>query len=121
VIFGHVPMLDAAQITEAVHVAQNAFTAWRWMPVAKRAALLLRWHEQISRHQNDPAAILSLEQGKPLVHCVIDLAPHLCSEPDSGRCVRRRLGIGLRQIVLLLAWSNEEARDAGRRIAGLVL
>jgi len=56
-VIGDVPMLDAAQA---------AFATWRWLPVAKRAALLARWHELIVRHQNDLAAILPLEQGKPL-------------------------------------------------------
>ena len=28
-VLGHVPMLDAVQITEAVDAAQRAFSAWR--------------------------------------------------------------------------------------------
>jgi aspartate-semialdehyde dehydrogenase len=73
-VLGHVPMLDAAQITQAVDAAHNAFLTWRWLPVAKRAALLLRWHELILRHQNDLAAILSLEQGKPLAEARGEIA-----------------------------------------------
>ncbi|MGF7129654.1 aspartate-semialdehyde dehydrogenase [Paraburkholderia sp. EB58] len=73
-VLGHVPMLDAAQIEEAVDAAHHAFTSWRWLPVAKRAALLLRWHELILRHQNDLAAILSLEQGKPLAEARGEIA-----------------------------------------------
>ncbi|MFX1676145.1 NAD-dependent succinate-semialdehyde dehydrogenase [Paraburkholderia sp. A2WS-5] len=65
-VLGHVPMLDAAQITEAVDAAGRAFSKWRWLPVNQRTALLLRWHELILRHRNDLAAILSLEQGKPI-------------------------------------------------------
>ncbi|CAM2171277.1 Aspartate-semialdehyde dehydrogenase (Non-phosphorylating) [Paraburkholderia sacchari] len=65
-VLGHVPMLDAAQITEAVDAAARAFSKWRWLPVNQRTALLLRWHELILRHRNDLAAILSLEQGKPI-------------------------------------------------------
>jgi aspartate-semialdehyde dehydrogenase len=73
-VLGHVPMLDAAQITQAVDAAYRAFSAWRWLPVAKRATLLLRWHELILRHQNDLAAILSLEQGKPLAEARGEIA-----------------------------------------------
>jgi aspartate-semialdehyde dehydrogenase len=73
-ILGHVPMLDASQITEAVDAAQRAFSTWRWLPVAKRSALLLRWHELILRHQHDLAAILSLEQGKPLAEARGEIA-----------------------------------------------
>ncbi|MFM0636446.1 NAD-dependent succinate-semialdehyde dehydrogenase [Paraburkholderia metrosideri] len=73
-VLGHVPMLDASQITEAVDAAQRAFSTWRWLPVAKRSALLLRWHELILRHQHDLAAILSLEQGKPLAEARGEIA-----------------------------------------------
>lgn len=65
-VIGHVPMLSAAQIEEAVSAAQRAFEAWRWVPVAQRSALLLRWHELVLRHRNDLASMLALEQGKPL-------------------------------------------------------
>jgi aspartate-semialdehyde dehydrogenase len=65
-VIGHVPMLEAAQIEQAVAAAQRAFATWRWVPVARRAALLLRWHELVMRHQHDLAGILSLEQGKPI-------------------------------------------------------
>ncbi|MFC0401497.1 NAD-dependent succinate-semialdehyde dehydrogenase [Paraburkholderia rhizosphaerae] len=65
-VIGHVPMLEAPQITQAVDAAQRAFESWRYVPVAKRAALLLRWHELVMRHQHDLAGILSIEQGKPL-------------------------------------------------------
>lgn len=73
-VLGHVPMLDAAQITQAVDAAHHAFQSWRWLPVAKRGTLLLRWHELILRHQNDLAAILSLEQGKPLAEARGEIA-----------------------------------------------
>ncbi|WP_233838753.1 NAD-dependent succinate-semialdehyde dehydrogenase [Paraburkholderia sp. ZP32-5] len=63
---GAVPMLEAPQISQAVTAAQRAFESWRHVPVAKRAALLLRWHELVMRHRHDLARILSLEQGKPL-------------------------------------------------------
>ncbi|QYD71254.1 NAD-dependent succinate-semialdehyde dehydrogenase [Paraburkholderia edwinii] len=65
-VIGHVPMLEAPQITQAVDAAQRAFESWRYVPVNKRAELLLRWHELVMRHQHDLAGILSIEQGKPL-------------------------------------------------------
>ncbi|MBN3755714.1 NAD-dependent succinate-semialdehyde dehydrogenase [Paraburkholderia sp. Tr-20389] len=73
-VIGHVPMLNREQITGAIASAQNAFEKWRWVPVAKRAALLLRWHELVLRHQNDLAGILSLEQGKPLAEAQGEIA-----------------------------------------------
>jgi aspartate-semialdehyde dehydrogenase len=65
-VIGHVPMLEAAQLEAAVGAAHRAFDAWRWTPQARRSALLLRWHELLLRHRQDLAAILSMEQGKPL-------------------------------------------------------
>ncbi|WP_321924064.1 NAD-dependent succinate-semialdehyde dehydrogenase [Paraburkholderia guartelaensis] len=65
-VIGHVPMLVRAQITGAVDAAQRAFESWRWVSQTQRSAALLRWHERIMRHQEDLAALLSLEQGKPL-------------------------------------------------------
>ncbi|MET3218971.1 UNVERIFIED_ORG: aspartate-semialdehyde dehydrogenase [Burkholderia territorii] len=65
-VIGHVPMLERAQIVAAVDAAQRAYDPWRWTPQAVRSAALLRWHALILRHVDDLAALLSLEQGKPL-------------------------------------------------------
>ncbi|KUY81166.1 NAD-dependent succinate-semialdehyde dehydrogenase [Burkholderia sp. RF4-BP95] len=65
-VIGHVPMLERAQIVAAVDAAQRAFDTWRWTPQAVRSVALLRWHALILRHLDDLAALLSLEQGKPL-------------------------------------------------------
>ncbi|HVE10959.1 MAG TPA: NAD-dependent succinate-semialdehyde dehydrogenase [Paraburkholderia sp.] len=73
-VIGHVPMLEAPQIEQAVAAAHRAFATWRYTPVARRAALLLRWHELVLRHQHDLAGILSLEQGKPLAEARGEIA-----------------------------------------------
>ncbi|MDR5664806.1 NAD-dependent succinate-semialdehyde dehydrogenase [Burkholderia cenocepacia] len=65
-VIGHVPMLERAQIVAAVDAAQRAYDTWRWTPQVVRSAALLRWHALILRHVDDLAALLSLEQGKPL-------------------------------------------------------
>ncbi|AOI61869.1 NAD-dependent succinate-semialdehyde dehydrogenase [Burkholderia diffusa] len=65
-VIGHVPMLERTQIVAAVDAAQRAFDTWRWTPQDVRSAALLRWHALILRHLDDLAALLSLEQGKPL-------------------------------------------------------
>ncbi|KVH09338.1 NAD-dependent succinate-semialdehyde dehydrogenase [Burkholderia sp. BCCIQ04A] len=65
-VIGHVPMLERAQIVAAVDAAQRAYGTWRWTSQAARSATLLRWHALILRHVDDLAALLSLEQGKPL-------------------------------------------------------
>ncbi|KWF30893.1 NAD-dependent succinate-semialdehyde dehydrogenase [Burkholderia pseudomultivorans] len=65
-VIGHVPMLERTQIVAAVDAAQRAYETWRWTPQHTRSAALLRWHALILRHLDDLAALLSLEQGKPL-------------------------------------------------------
>ncbi|KWF34169.1 NAD-dependent succinate-semialdehyde dehydrogenase [Burkholderia diffusa] len=65
-VIGHVPMLERTQIVAAIDAAQRAFDTWRWTPQDVRSAALLRWHAVILRHLDDLAALLSLEQGKPL-------------------------------------------------------
>jgi aspartate-semialdehyde dehydrogenase len=65
-VIGHVPMLGRTQIVGAIDAAQRAFETWRWVPQQQRSAALLRWHALILRHQDDLAALLSMEQGKPL-------------------------------------------------------
>ncbi|KVH48087.1 NAD-dependent succinate-semialdehyde dehydrogenase [Burkholderia diffusa] len=65
-VIGHVPMLERTQIVAAIDAAQRAFDTWRWTPQDVRSAALLRWHALILRHLDDLAALLSLEQGKPL-------------------------------------------------------
>src|SRR5690349_24482465 len=72
-VIGHVPMLEAHQITQAVDAAHRAFETWRWIPATKRAAILLRWHELIQRHQHDLAGILALELGKPLAEATAEI------------------------------------------------
>jgi aspartate-semialdehyde dehydrogenase len=64
-VIGHVPMLERAQIVVR-STPRSAFGTWRWTPQAARSAALLRWHALILRHLDDLAALLSLEQGKPL-------------------------------------------------------
>src|SRR5258706_5781954 len=73
-VIGQVPMLEPAQIEQAVDAAHRAFGTWRWLPLAKRSALLLRWHELVLRHQNDLAGILAMEQGKPFAEARGEIA-----------------------------------------------
>ncbi|MCI0917498.1 NAD-dependent succinate-semialdehyde dehydrogenase [Pseudomonas stutzeri] len=63
---GHVPMLEREQIVAAVDAAERAFASWRLQSLDERAALLQRWAALILQHQDDLAAILCEEQGKPL-------------------------------------------------------
>lgn len=61
-----VPSLAEAEVTEAVDCAHQAFLSWRQQPASERADYLYRWYQLMMDHQDDLAAIMTTEQGKPL-------------------------------------------------------
>lgn len=60
------PDSGAADARAAVDAAAAALPAWRAMLPKERAGLLRRWHALIVEQQDALAALISLEQGKPL-------------------------------------------------------
>ena len=58
--------LDASDTQKAVEAAHRAFPAWRAKTAKDRAAILRKWYDLILQAQDDLAAIMTLEQGKPL-------------------------------------------------------
>lgn len=65
-IIGRVPSLEKDQIVTAVEAAAGALHDWRTRPAQERADLLYRWYQLLLQHKEDLAAIMTLEQGKPL-------------------------------------------------------
>ncbi|MGO3004675.1 MAG: NAD-dependent succinate-semialdehyde dehydrogenase, partial [Halomonas sp.] len=63
---GHIPLLEAAQITAAVDAADAAFVQWRALRADERCERLLAWYDLIQANREDLATIMTLEQGKPL-------------------------------------------------------
>ncbi len=63
---GHIPLLEAAQITAAVDAAEAAFVHWRALRADERCERLLAWYDLIQANREDLATIMTLEQGKPL-------------------------------------------------------
>lgn len=61
-----VPKLQAAETGRAIAAADNALSGWRSKTAKERAQILRRWYELMVANQNDLAAILTHEQGKPL-------------------------------------------------------
>ncbi len=59
-----VALADAAVVDAAVAAAKRAFPAWRTLPLGKRAEVLLAFRENVRRHADDFAAIVSSEHGK---------------------------------------------------------
>ncbi|SMH27647.1 NAD-dependent succinate-semialdehyde dehydrogenase [Mesorhizobium australicum] len=63
---GVVPSLSAIETREAIDGANAALPAWSARTGKERAAILRRWFEIIMANQDDLAAIMTAEQGKPL-------------------------------------------------------
>lgn len=58
--------MGAQEALVAIEFAQASMQAWKAQSPAERSAVLERWHDLIIANADDLAAILTLEQGKPL-------------------------------------------------------
>ena len=63
---GRVPRCSGEQTTQAIAAAAKAMIPWARRPAKERAAVLRRYFELITAHQEPLAALLTREQGKPL-------------------------------------------------------
>lgn len=63
---GTVPLLGRAEVRRAIETAAQAQQGWRQRTATDRADHLWRWQEQMHRHREDLARLMTLEQGKPL-------------------------------------------------------
>ncbi|WP_424983136.1 NAD-dependent succinate-semialdehyde dehydrogenase [Maritalea sp. S77] len=65
-IVGKLPKIGAEEVEEAIAAAAKAQKQWAKRTAKERAQILRRWFELMMEHQDDLAAILTIEQGKPL-------------------------------------------------------
>jgi len=65
-LLGTVPHFGAAETRRAIEAARDAWPAWRKKTAHERAAILRKWHDLMIENADDLAAIMTLEQGKPL-------------------------------------------------------
>jgi succinate-semialdehyde dehydrogenase/glutarate-semialdehyde dehydrogenase len=65
-VLGHVPACGVAETRAAVEAAQAAYPAWRAKPAAERSQILESWWLLVLENEQDLAAIMTAEQGKPL-------------------------------------------------------
>lgn len=63
---GTVPDMGAAEARLAIESAAQAFPAWAARTAKDRASVLRRWFELMLANQEDLAALMTAEQGKPL-------------------------------------------------------
>jgi len=66
-LIGYVPKLGTNETLKAIEVAESTRHAWAARTAKDRAQVLRRWFDLMMEHQDDLAAILTAEQGKPLL------------------------------------------------------
>ena len=73
-LLAQVPRLGAAETRRAIEAAHQAWPAWRRLTAKQRATVLRRWFELLIAHQEDLAALMTAEQGKPLAEARGEIA-----------------------------------------------
>ncbi|MGL6070631.1 NADP-dependent succinate-semialdehyde dehydrogenase [Craterilacuibacter sp.] len=73
-IIALVPKMGRAEAERAVAAAAVAFKLWKKKSAKERAVLLRRWFDLMMANQDDLAAILTAEQGKPLAEAKGEIA-----------------------------------------------
>jgi succinate-semialdehyde dehydrogenase/glutarate-semialdehyde dehydrogenase len=71
---GSVPNMGAGETRRAIGAAKRAFPAWAARTAKDRANLLRRWFDLMMEHQEDLAALMTAEQGKPLAEARGEIA-----------------------------------------------
>lgn len=73
-VLGTVPLVTPQQTEQAIAAAETALTSWRQRTGKERAAALQAWARLIMDNQDDLAALLTAEQGKPLAEARGEIA-----------------------------------------------
>ena len=62
------------EAAQAIAAANAAWPAWRSLTAKQRHAILLKWFQLLTQHQDDLARIMTAEQGKPLAEAKGEVA-----------------------------------------------
>jgi succinate-semialdehyde dehydrogenase / glutarate-semialdehyde dehydrogenase len=73
-VVAEVPRMGATETRRAIEAAQRALPGWRGMLAKERARIMRRWADLMMDHQEDLAALLTTEQGKPLAESRVEVA-----------------------------------------------
>src|SRR5437867_6931355 len=71
---GTVPRMGAEETRRAIEAADRALPAWRAKTAKERAQILRRWFDLLMANQEDLAALMTAEQGKPLTEAKGEVA-----------------------------------------------
>jgi succinate-semialdehyde dehydrogenase/glutarate-semialdehyde dehydrogenase len=69
-----VPHMGTVETRRAIAAAEAALPAWKAKPAKERARVLRAWFELMLAHQDDLAALMTAEQGKPLAEARGEIA-----------------------------------------------
>jgi succinate-semialdehyde dehydrogenase/glutarate-semialdehyde dehydrogenase len=73
-VLAAVPRMGAAETRRAIEAAHRALPAWRSMLARDRARVMRRWADLMLDRQEELAALLTAEQGKPLAESRVEVA-----------------------------------------------
>jgi len=73
-VIASVPMLGRKETEQAIAGAKAAQVQWAARTAKERAAVMLKWAQLMMANQQDLAAIMTAEQGKPLPEAVGEIA-----------------------------------------------
>ena len=73
-LVGSVPNMGAGETRRAIELANAALPAWRAKTAKERSAILRKWFDLMIANQDDLAAIMTAEQGKPLAESKGEIA-----------------------------------------------
>jgi succinate-semialdehyde dehydrogenase/glutarate-semialdehyde dehydrogenase len=73
-VIASVPSLGAVETRQALEAAERAGKEWAARSAGERAIILRRWFDLMMANQDDLAAILTAEQGKPLAEAKGEIA-----------------------------------------------
>jgi succinate-semialdehyde dehydrogenase / glutarate-semialdehyde dehydrogenase len=71
---GNVPRMGADETRRAIEAANRALPAWRAKTAKERANILRNWFNLMMANQDDLAALMTAEQGKPLTESKGEIA-----------------------------------------------
>ena len=73
-VIGTIPDMGTAETHRAIDAAARAFPAWAAKTAKERAIILRRWFDLMMANQDDLAALMTAEQGKPLAEAKGEIA-----------------------------------------------
>ncbi|WP_375206934.1 NAD-dependent succinate-semialdehyde dehydrogenase [Hyphococcus sp.] len=73
-IIGKAPSISEDQAKAAISSAEKAFPGWAKELTRHRGAILRRWFDLVTDHQEDLARLITLENGKPLKEARAEVA-----------------------------------------------